>query len=773
MKSKLKWIIGPAIALALLLGIASPALAASNDPMVRVIIGLKQSVTTSDENAIRGKGGLISQSYHIVPAVSASIPQSLMPLLRLLKQVSYVELDGQVTMLEQTVPWGIPAVGADQVLPYNRGNGVKIAIIDTGIDLTHPDLGVSGNVTFVSGTSSGNDDNGHGSHVAGTIGARDNDIGVLGVAPEAQLYAVKVLNSSGSGYWSGVISGIQWAIDNDMDIINMSLGSTSGSTALQQACDQAYNAGVLVVAAAGNNGRAGSTADTVIYPAKYDSVVAVGAIDSTNKRASFSSTGSKVELAAPGVNIYSTYSQGRYNTLNGTSMATPHVAGVAALIFASGITDSNSNGRINDEVRARLQQTADDLGTTGRDLEYGFGRVNAAAAVPPLINQPPTANAGPDQVAFINTVVTLDGSASSDPNSDPLTYAWTQTGGPGVTLSSSTAVQPTFTPTLAGIYTFNLVVNDSQASSTPDEVVIIARGTNTPPAAPVVAITPGEPKTNDNLTCNIVTASTDADDDPISYSYAWYKNDAPQAGLTGNTVAASYTTKGDIWRCEVTPRDGFTSGPGDSAEVTIANTPPVARAGTDQNVLINTLVTLNGSGSSDVDGDGLTYFWNQTTGPVNVILSNSTAVQPTFTTATDGSYVFQLTVTDTSTATDTDTITVTVSAAQNFTFHCERIDMTLSQRYNGYKTSATARVTVVDAFGNAVSGVTVKGHWTGAVTGNVSGTTTASGQASFTSRDLRYPTRGTTFTFVIDSLSKSGWTYSPIDNVGTGSVSVP
>jgi subtilisin len=214
------------------------------------------------------------------------------------------------------------------------------------------------------------DGNSHGTHVAGTVAALNNTTGVLGVAYSADLYAVKVLDSSGSGTYSGIIQGIEWAVSNNMDVINMSLGGSSGSTALQQACDNAYNSGVLVVAAAGNSGSKGKR-NTIGYPAKYASVMAVGAVDSSNNRASFSSVGSELEVMAPGVNILSSVPGNGYDSYNGTSMASPHVAGAAALIMAG------NPGLSNAQVRQKLVDTAKPLGDA---FYYGNGVIDVYAA---------------------------------------------------------------------------------------------------------------------------------------------------------------------------------------------------------------------------------------------------------------------------------------------------------------------------------------------------------------------------------------------------------
>lgn len=191
------------------------------------------------------------------------------------------------------------------------------------------------------------------------------------MAPGAELYAVKVLDQYGGGRISDVIEGIEWAVQNEMDIISMSLGTTQYSQALSDSSANAYNTGILLVASAGNNGDGNLSTNDVMYPAKLDSVIAISAIDQNNMAMSWSADGSEVELAAPGVGIYSTWLDGGYYSMSGTSMAVPFVSGVAALMMQDNADASP------DEVRAAMAYNAIDLGVQGRDNVYGFGLVQA------------------------------------------------------------------------------------------------------------------------------------------------------------------------------------------------------------------------------------------------------------------------------------------------------------------------------------------------------------------------------------------------------------
>ncbi len=234
----------------------------------------------------------------------------------------------------QEAPWGVAYVGAPEAWEVSRGEGVRVAVLDTGVDQRHPDLraNLAGGYNALSPGREPADDNGHGTHVAGIIGATDDSQGVVGVAPRARLYAVKVLDRWGAGFLSDLVHGLDWCVRQRVQIANLSLGTRSDNETFREAIRRAAAAGILLVCAAGNEGPDG---DTVNYPARYPEVVAVAAVDRGGRLAGFSSRGPQVALAAPGVDIPSTWPGGAYRSLSGTSMAAPHVTGGAALALAA------------------------------------------------------------------------------------------------------------------------------------------------------------------------------------------------------------------------------------------------------------------------------------------------------------------------------------------------------------------------------------------------------------------------------------------------------
>ena len=304
--------------------------------------------------------------------------------LDIIPRVESLIVEGQPTVLAETIPIGVSQIKAPPAWDSSRGKGIRVAVLDTGIDGTHPDLiaNYKGGVSFVPGEGPA-DGNSHGSHCAGTIAAAINGLGVVGVAPAASLYAVKVLSNSGSGNWSWLIAGINWCIANKMRVLSMSLGGDSAPSALEAMCNTAFSNGLLLVAAAGNSGPPpAGTPSSVGFPGRYKNVIAVSAIDSSNVIASFSSRGPEVEISAPGVNVLSTIPGGGYGTKSGTSMACPPVSGAAAVAWGA------HRFATNVQIWNLLGSTAFNLGAPGWDPLYGYGRVDVDLAASALVPAP-------------------------------------------------------------------------------------------------------------------------------------------------------------------------------------------------------------------------------------------------------------------------------------------------------------------------------------------------------------------------------------------------
>jgi subtilisin family serine protease len=365
-----------AFALITVMAVPSLAVAQSNQPSRHFLVVLNEGAGPPQAVAetIAGiHGGRVGYVYeHALRGFSVTLPLAAVPAVQNRPDVAYVERDRPVSIVAQEIPSGIGRAFVEQAALDIDGVDdwrvdVDVAVLDTGIDLEHPDLNVAGGTdcTLRQGGgpfaryycglagegNGGDDDHYHGTHVAGTIGALDNGIGVVGVAPGARLWAVKVLNQNGSGYTSGIIAGIDWVVQRgDIEVLNMSLGGSGVSTAYKDAIDGAVARGVVTVVAAGN-----SDSDANDYsPAYVPSAITVSALadfdglpgglgsptcrtDEDDTLANFSNWGTAVDIAAPGVCILSTFplEQGQYGTISGTSMAAPHVAGAAALL-ASG-----------------------------------------------------------------------------------------------------------------------------------------------------------------------------------------------------------------------------------------------------------------------------------------------------------------------------------------------------------------------------------------------------------------------------------------------------
>jgi major intracellular serine protease len=267
------------------------------------------------------------------------------------------------------VPKGIELISAPKIWEKSKGKGITVAILDTGCDFTHPDLSerIIGGRNFTD-DDNGNPDvytdyNGHGTHVAGTIAATQNNNGVIGVAPEASLLILKVLDKNGSGQYDWIINGINYAVEQKVDIISMSLGGSEDVSELHQAIQNAVDNQILVVCAAGNEGDGQDSSDEFSFPGSYNEVISVGAINLERGSSEFSNSNNEVDLVAPGEEILSTYLNGSYAKLTGTSMATPHISGALALI--KDIANKNfERNLIEPELYAQLIKRTVPLGNS-------------------------------------------------------------------------------------------------------------------------------------------------------------------------------------------------------------------------------------------------------------------------------------------------------------------------------------------------------------------------------------------------------------------------
>lgn len=355
----------------------------ANTSTQRYIVTFEDKV---EEELIEKSKGKLVKEFETVPVVAASLTSQAVKEMENNSQVKSIEKDEMFRISYQRQEWGIAAINAPMAWKSNySGSGIKIAVIDTGIS-PHLDLEIAGGISYVDYTSSYYDDNGHGTHVAGIIGALNNDYGIRGVASDATIYSVKALSHEGTGYVSNIIASLDWAIQNEMDIVNISIGIQTDSPALKAIIEKAYSKGILLVAAAGNDGNEMGLGDSIDFPAKYDQVIAVGAIDQFNKRASFSSTGSDLEVTAPGLNILSTSLNGNYAEMSGTSMAAPFVTGQLAIIKQAYPTLTN------DQIRSILSENTLDLGEIGKDPQYGKGLIQASDYLSPKYFTFSTAN---------------------------------------------------------------------------------------------------------------------------------------------------------------------------------------------------------------------------------------------------------------------------------------------------------------------------------------------------------------------------------------------
>jgi len=556
------------------------------------------------------------------------------------------------------------------------GSGAVVAIVDTGIRVGSDLSGtcfVSG-YDFVNNDNNPVDDNGHGTHVAGTVAqSTNNNQGVAGIAFDACLMSVKVLDRYGSGYYSDIVDGIYFAVDNGANIISMSFGGSYDSQALEDAVAYAYNNGVSCIAASGNDGQ-----NSVVYPAAYDDyVIAVGATQYDKTRASYSNYGSSLDLVAPGGNLdldqngdgygdgvlQQTFTMswwGRvswgYYFFDGTSMAVPHISGVVALLYSNGVTSPN-------EIRNVLESTAVDLGSSGWDNYYGFGLINAYDALQygQGDNPPSVSIISPANGAIIGDTGIIQVSASDDNGilqvdfyvdslflgsdySEPYIWSW-----------DSTTVAD-------GIHTITAKAIDSASQSNSDTISVKVDNVNNPPVANAGSDQTASDADHTGVEKVTLDGFASYDPDGTIISYEWLE----EAILLGTSAVITYefSVGTHIVTLKVTDDDGAFSI--DETIITVnANQAPISNAGLDRNAYVYDTLEFDGSGSYDPDGNIASYNWDFGDG------TNANGVTVSHVYPENGVYIITLIVTDNGglTASDQAIVTIEEASSETVEFH--------------------------------------------------------------------------------------------------------
>lgn len=588
-------------------------------------------------------------------------------------------LSGPSGSIKTPVAWDVSA-----------GAGVTVAVLDTGVAyetsgvyVRAPDLATTCFVPgydFVSNDTHPNDDNSHGTHVAGTIAqSTNNSRGVAGVAFRSCLMPVKVLDRNGVGTYADIADGIRWAADQGAQVINLSLGGPVPAASLEEALAYAVGKGVTIVAAAGNDG-----SKTLAYPAAYNAyVIAVGATRYDERLVSYSNRGSGLDVVAPGGDLAVDQNGDGYrdgvlqNTFNpntqnpssfgywffqGTSMATPHVAGLAALVIARGAATTP------DAVRAAIQTTAKDLGTSGWDETYGWGLVDAAAAVaytPTPVDAPPTitldlpttgavvagtvafAAAAGDDVGLVRVDFAVDGSLVGSDAAAPYQWSW----------DSATVAD--------GDHTVMATAVDTASQTTSASATVTVDNVNQPPVAAAGPDQTVADPDGDGVATVTLSGAGSTDPDGVITSYAWTESGTP----LGAAVTLTYPFPLGSHTITLTVTDDRGGSASDAVVViVVANQPPLANAGPDQTGAVGTLVTFSAAGSSDPDGSLVSYAWDFGDGSTGsgVTVSHAFATVGLFTTTLTVADNGGLTATDTATATVTEVPLTVVAFADSF-----------------------------------------------------------------------------------------------------------
>ena len=557
--------------------------------------------------------------------------------------------------------WHMPMINMESAWDQSTGSGVVVAVIDCGVAYENygsfaqaPDLAGTNFVTgydFVNNDSHPNDDEGHGTHVTGTIAqTTNNNLGVTGVAFNCSIMPVKVLDGNGDGYLTDIADGIIYAADNGADVINMSLGGSSTSSTLQNACTYAYNAGVTIVCAAGNAGTS-----TPQYPASYSTCISVSAVRFDSTLAYYSSYGSNIDITAPGGDVTidqdgdgyvdgvlqqthdgSDYSSFGYYFYQGTSMASPHVAGVAALILAK----AGGGGSLTPaQVKSYLVDNAVDIGSSGWDQYFGYGLLDANASVAAV-----GGGGNPPVAAF--SASTTSGCASLTVNftdastNDPTSWSWTFGDG-----GTSAVQNPSHTYTAAGTYTVTLTATNEYGSDTETKTGYITVGDD-----PTAAFT-GTPTSGE---VPLTVVFTDGSSGATSWSWTFGDGGTSSAQNPSHTYTAAGTYTVALTATNACGSDTYTR----TGYITVTCTAPTASftgTPTSGDAPLTVVFTDGSTGATS-------WSWDFGDGGTSAVQN------PSHTYSAAGTYTVVLTVTnscgsDTYTATDYITVTCTPPTA--------------------------------------------------------------------------------------------------------------
>ncbi len=514
---------------------AGPA-EAQGGPRVDAIVMFDDAPGPAEEAQVRAAGGVITQRYQVLPILAVSLPEGAMAGLSHRPNVVSVQKerddlrfhDHGTTEVGQELQWGANRIDSEIANANTyKGYGAVVAVLDTGIDTNHPEFNDEGGridsraMSFAGRNPTPNvtDKHGHGTHTAGSIGAGDNGYGSVGVATDVTILPIQIAKGSRIKD-SAILAAYEYLLllDDLPDVVNMSYGGGSLSNAEETALDALAAAGVTLVASAGN-----SSGGAVGYPASLPSVLAISSTTVDDTLSSFSSVGSQVAFAAPGSNVYSTYKDGLYAHMSGTSMAAPHVAGVAA-----------GGGSL----------LAEDIHLASH--EQGAGLIDASASVGAGAgdgpgNRAPSVNAGPDQtMEFGSGAVSLNGTAS-DPDGDDLTLLWTVISGTGG-FSDGSVADPQFTPSAIGTHTLQFKATETNSGGliATDTVTITALDPNAETALYGVQAVDGQRKSKGRFqdvafTVVIGTGSSFVEGAVVTADI--WRADRTFAGLLGTTNA--------------------------------------------------------------------------------------------------------------------------------------------------------------------------------------------------------------------------------------------